>query len=78
MSKPLNVSKEEAIRILVDYEINKYVAYLELDSGSVVPFLNSSNWRGIIDNSEYSKYVNEWKVKVECSKRCLSKRTNEY
>lgn len=75
--KHLNVVKAEISQINVNFEVNKFVAYVQLLDGSNVVFAHAYKWRDMLNNAEYAKYKNEWKIQVVCSQSALVQRTKQ-
>jgi hypothetical protein len=73
----LNVTKEESAKVIVNYEVNKYVAYLVLANGNPIVFKTGFKWCELRDDPEYLKYRDEWNLNVECSNMVLTMRTKE-
>lgn len=78
MLKDLNVEQSEAAKVVVDYEVNRYVAYLALNNGSYIQFHAAYFWNGVRENTEFQKYVNEWKLPLVCSRMVCAKRNKEF
>lgn len=73
--KHLNVSHEESARVVVDYELNHFAAYLVLTCGSPIIFTTTTTWKELLLDSEFQKYKSEWNLPIECSKLVNLKRT---
>ncbi len=69
----LNITREEAARVIVDFEINKFVAYVELASGTPIVFDTAYEYVELQHSSEFSKYMNEWDLPLTLSKMALQK-----
>lgn len=76
-TKHLNVTRKEAVKVIVDYEVNKFSAYLVLVSGSPIVFAQSYDWKGIRDREEFTKYKVGWGLPIECSRNALAARTHQ-
>lgn len=63
----LNIEQSEAVRVIVDYEINRFVVYLEINSGSKIVFLANYDWSAIAGSDEFIKYAQSWCLPIEFS-----------
>lgn len=63
----LNIEQSEAVQVIVDYEINRFVAYMEIDSGSKIVFLANHDWSAIAESDELIKYVQSWCLPIKFS-----------
>lgn len=77
MTKHLNVTREESASVWVDYEVNKFVAYLVLVGGSLIVFDTATEWKDIFHREEFQKYKFGWNLPVNCSQLVLKKRTDK-
>ena len=77
--KHLNVTKSEVCNVVVDFEVNKFVAYIKHHDGSTVVFNMAYSWADMVDNSEFIKYRDDWKLPIDISKmaRLLSNSTHK-
>lgn len=65
--KHLNVNRQEAAKVIVDMEVNKFAAYLVLSDGSPVVFAQEWEIEDLQNRTEFVKYRDEWALPVEFS-----------
>lgn len=65
--KHLNVTREEAVKVIVDFEVNKFAAYLVLTCGTPIVFAQEFEFVALQDRTEFVKYRDEWALPIEFS-----------
>jgi len=69
----LNIEQSEAVRVLVDFEVNKFVAYLENTNGTAIVFATAFEYTTLQHNDEFSKYMDLWNLPLIVSSMAQSK-----
>lgn len=63
----LNITREEADHVLVDYDVNRFVADLVTSEGHPIRFLETYEWVDMDQDPEMVKYRDDWGLKVRCT-----------
>jgi len=66
--KHLNIQPNEISHILIDYDVNKFVAYVQLHNGINIVFQSNYKYKDLIVNDELVKYYDDWKKPLDLSK----------
>lgn len=69
----LNVLREESVKVIVDYTLNRFAAFLVGVDGFPIIFTTATTWSGLMCDGEFQKYTSEWVLPVECSDMVILK-----
>lgn len=65
--KHLNIQPDEISHIVIDYDVNRFVAYVQLNNGINIAFNANYKYDDLIMNDELVKYYEAWKKPMDLS-----------
>jgi hypothetical protein len=61
----LNVEQSECSALVISFEVNKFVAYVENTPGLCIAFLTGFAYHELQHDDEFSKYANTWSLPIK-------------
>lgn len=75
--KHLNISQSECSHIYVTYYVNRFEAYMMLKDKNYIIFATEYTFPELKNREEFKKYIEEWKLPLECSASCKNRRLSD-
>jgi Tol biopolymer transport system component len=67
--KHLNIQPSEISHVIISFEINKFVAYVQTPDGSNIAFQSNYKYADLMKNDELGKYNWDWKKPIHVTRK---------